>query len=174
MTMGNTENESDISQLHSDIEELNIRKNRILEQKKMYKAALETQAVQHNEATNDLLEQLRDSQGLSQRYNFIVSDEEIIEKWGHLRHIIRQFVNKYTRPLGILASSLGRMWTVLSPIISELAARPLLYFFAFEAYVWEWLCLAIFNPGSTVWAGTLGSSFSALSWQVEGEVPRSY
>ncbi|KAJ4418731.1 hypothetical protein N0V82_005404 [Gnomoniopsis sp. IMI 355080] len=118
--------------------------------------ALESQIEKHNETTNDLLQQLRDSQGLSQRYNFKISDEEIVEKWGDLRHNLCQFVDRYTRPIQLSTQHLDGMWMKLSPIIRELAASPLVSAFALEAYLWTWLDSVVFNLDSLVWSGSLG------------------
>lgn len=129
----------------------------------------ESQAMQHNEAMKDLLQQVRDSHGLSQRHNFKASDEEIIDDWGNLQHKIGQFVDKYTRTIPVPEQQLDRSWVALSPNIPDLVASPLSSAFAFEAYLWDWLVMAVFNPDSLVWAGNMGRSLDSLSSKVEGE-----
>lgn len=116
-----------------------------------------------------LLQQVQDSQGLSQRYTFKVPDEELREEWGNLQHNIRQFIDEYTRPILQPAAQLDGRWTALSPIMPELMASSLHYAFAFEAYLWEWLCLVVFNPDSLAWAGELGRSLEELSSRIDGE-----
>lgn len=125
--------------------------------------------MQHNEHLNDLLQQVRESQGLSQRYNFRLSDEEIVDEWQNLRHMIRQFVDKYTRPVEVPQAQLNSTLRMMSPLMSKLLASSLHFAFAFEAYVWECMSLTVFDPFSLVWAGELGRTFSKLSWRVEGE-----
>lgn len=165
-----TEFKTEKSQLNDQILELETREQTIKSAEEKLQAEFDFQIVQHNDQTNDLLQQIRESQGLSQRYNFKVSDEEIVDDWLSLRHMIRQFVDKHTRPIQVPDRMLTRTWTELSPLISRLLASPFHFAGAFEAYVWEWMSLGVFDPSSLVWAGELGRTFTELSWRVEGEV----
>lgn len=164
-----TVHRSEQSQLKNQIAELNAGIKAIRTEKEKLQAELDSHIAQHHEDMSDLLQQLRESHGLSQRYNFTLSDEEIIGEWQSLQHKIRQFVDKYTRPIQVTKTRLSGTWKVLSPLISETLGSPLLSVFAFEAYVWEWISLNVFDPFSLVWAGELGSAFTGLSWKVEGK-----
>lgn len=164
-----TENKSEQSRLINQIAELEGREATIIGENEKLQAEFDSHIAQHSKDLNDLLQQLRESQGLSQRYNFRLSDQEIVDEWQNLRHMIRQFVNKYTRPIQVPESPLNSMLQALSPLIPKLLDSPLHFAFAFEAYVWEWMSLTVFNPTSLVWAGELGRSFNELSLGVEGE-----
>lgn len=164
-----TVHKSEQSQLKNQIVELNAGNKAIKIEKEKLQAEFDSHIAQHHEDINDLLQQVRESQGLSQRYNFRVSDEEIIDEWQNLRHKVRQFVDKYTRPIQVPKTQLSERWTVLSPFISKLLTSPLSSAFAFEAYLWEWMTLNVLDPFSLAWAGELGRNFTGLSWKIEGE-----
>lgn len=123
-----------------------------------------------NERIGALLRELQESQGLRQRYNFKISDEELTEHWGDLKHKIRQFVDNYTRFLPNLRTpEPTQLWVAPPPNALRFLASPMLAPYALEAYIWEALCLAIFDSGTMVWAGDLGRLFDNLSSTAEGQ-----
>lgn len=102
---------------------------------------------------------LDENRGLG-RYKSKVSDSQLIEQWESLAHLIRQFIYAHTRALPDLKCDyqLGGVPNAPQFLISTRLAK-----FAFEAFIWEKLSLKIFNPGTQVWAGDLGSTFDTLS-----------
>lgn len=135
-------------------------------------AQFDSEQEEWNKCKGELLHQIRDLQGFSQRHNFKVPDEELIERWGTLKQNICQFVDRYTRPVSSLNGlALNSMWLAMSTQAQVLLASPISYVFAFEAYMWNWLCRVVFDDYSVVWAGDLGKSFSELSKKAYGEFP---
>lgn len=123
-----------------------------------------------NECKGELLQQIRDLQGLSQRYNFKVSDEELMEQWGTIKHKISQMVDKYARPVyGLNDQDLGPGWIGMSRHTAFLLGSPLLYAFAFEAYLWSWLGWVVFRDDSVIWAGNLGRYLSYVFQDASGK-----
>lgn len=131
---------------------------------------IDTEQVEWNECKGKLLGKIRDLQGLSQRHDFKVSDQELIEKWETLKHNIRQFVDRYTRPIqGLDCATLSSQWLDMSPKTPAFLGSSIYYAFAFEAYLWKWLRRVVFQRLSMVWAGDMGKSFSDLSYKADRE-----
>lgn len=123
----------------------------------------EVQLDRLNKREKDLLNVIRDLQGLSQRHNFQVSDEELIEKWGLLQHKIGQMVNAYARPIeGIDVRDFASICKWRFSDASALFSSRILCVYAFEAYIWVWLGRVVFDDVSDAWAGQLGSTLGSL------------
>lgn len=118
-----------------------------------------------------LLQQLQDSQGLSLKYNFKVSDSTVIEIWGTIKHKIGQWVDKNTSTVADVADcnmeTRTRLQACSPNAFTFLASRDLSPL-VFEALLWSWLDDLVFAPASTVWAGSLGRNLNQLVSQVQG------
>lgn len=102
---------------------------------------------------------LKESRQQSQRYNYKQPDEKIKKDFANLESNIRQFVDKYARPvLNVTDEELELVWPNWSPELRSFLGSPLLCNQVIEAYVWEYLITRIFAPGSKIWAGQLGQS----------------
>lgn len=105
---------------------------------------------------------------MSQQYNFILSDGEILGRWAGLKNKIQQFVDNYNRlPPDETLSQPSAAWQGLSSKISGILKEPMLYPCALEAYIWHWLVRIVFAPCSTAWAGLVGTQFSRLTIAVQ-------
>lgn len=102
---------------------------------------------------------LKELRPQSQRYNYKEPDEKIKKDFANLESNIRQFVDKYARPvLDVTDQELENVWPKWSPELRNFLGSPLLCNQVIEAYVWERLIARVFAPGSNIWAGELGQS----------------
>lgn len=125
----------------------------------------DTKQAEWSEAKSQLLKKLQDSHGLSQKHNFKVADSVIIGDWHTLKHLIGQFVNKYTCQV---ANVMEReptfsLTSCIAPETLQYLATSEFYPLMFEAYIWRWIKELVFRSNSTLWAGDLGVKFSAIS-----------
>ncbi|KAK7721307.1 hypothetical protein SLS64_001603 [Diaporthe eres] len=118
---------------------------------------LEAKEDEQNQMIAKFQLKLKTSRQQSQRYNYKEPDEKIKKDFANLESNIRQFVDKYARPvLNATDQELKTVWPNWSPQLRNFLASPLLCNLVLEAYVWECLVARIFAPGSNIWAGDLG------------------
>lgn len=95
----------------------------------------------------------------SQRYTNKQPDEKTKAYFTSLESKIRQFVNRYARPvLKAPEQELKTVWPNWSPELPNFLATPLLCNQVFEAYVWECLVARVFALESAIWTSELGRS----------------
>lgn len=110
------------------------------------------------------MQSVRESKGISQQYNFTMSDNQLREQCNSLKLKIVQFVDKYTGSLSITtAKHLNGTRPSLSDNIVDLVQHPMLRPFAAEAYIWHILEMLVFSPSSCVWAGLAGKKLDGVS-----------
>lgn len=114
---------------------------------------------QKNDMVANLQRKVKESLQQGQRYNYEQPDEKTKADFANLESTIRQFVDKYARPVfDAPEQELETVWPNWSPNLRNFLASPLLCTQVFEAYVWECLVARIFAPESAIWAGELGRS----------------
>lgn len=123
------------------------------------KTELTTKANEYTGMIARLQLDLQASRPQSHRFNFKVPDEKVKQDFTNLASNIRQFVDKYTRPvLNATDQELKTVWPSCSNQLKEFVASRLLSCLLFEGYVWECLLARVFAPWSEVWAGEVGQS----------------
>lgn len=135
-------------------------------------ADLEALENERNQAVGSLQSKLNASR---QRYNYKEPDEKVKTDFTNLESKIRQFVNKYARPvLNATEQELKTVWPEWSPGLRSFLASPLLCNQVLEAYVWSCLISRIFKQGSKVWAGDLGEYLEKTLHMASGNYASEY